>query len=127
AGGAHGGRAEGEADPERGCGPPDAAHEPRAVARTQLRRLDPDGHRLRRGRARLARPRPAMTKARAGERGDLAGDPEDRETVAAIRRDLDLEHGVGDPGKVGGRRPRSGGAGKHEHLARVVAEAELRL
>ena len=123
----HAGAAEAEPQPERRGLHGDAADDARAVARAAVGRLDAYADVLRGGRARLARPRPRMPERHAARRRDLAGDAQDRETVAAVGRHLELEDRVRDPGDIDERRAGLGVVRQDEHPARVVTELELRL
>ena len=88
------GRHQAHLDPVRRRPDPDTAHPARDEPRTEVRigdlHLEPLGGRssrldeLRRGRAQRG----------AGQRGDLAGQAQDRERVAPVGLDVDVEHGV---------------------------------
>src|SRR5438045_1575753 len=69
----------------------DATEHARREAMAEIGRLDADPHERRHGRARLLQRGLGRREARAREGGELARDPEDREAVGAVRRDLDLE------------------------------------
>ena len=81
------------------------------------------------GAPRLAHARPRRPRSGApGQRRHLARDAEDRQAVAAVRRDLDLEHRVARrPAASRSGRARRGARGSSSTRARVVAEPELRL
>jgi hypothetical protein len=106
----------------RGAGV-DAAHEPAAVARARFRRFQNDRQRVRKRRLDASRAR--RFDARAGYRGNLARDAEDREAVTAIRRGLgredavfEVEHDahVGAHFRVGRERHHAGGLGGEAQL-----------
>ena len=62
---------------------------------------------------------------RAGDGVDLAGDPEDAEAVAAVRRHLDLQHRLGERDHLGQRRARGERVVEHHDAVVVVADLEL--
>ena len=59
----------------------------------------------------------------AGHRGDLAGEPDDRERVAAVRLDVDVEHGVAV--QLDQRAPDRGVRGQDQDPVGVGGQAEL--
>jgi hypothetical protein len=63
----------------------------------------------------------------AEERGDLTRDAVNRQQVGAVRRRLELEHGLAERQHVRERRPRFRAVVEDEDAAVVLAELELAL
>ncbi len=103
-----------------------AAHHPRHVPRTEVRRLDPHPDLLGAGRAALAHARPRRTRAHTQHGGQVAGDAADGQQIAAVRGHLDLDHRV-----VHARQVAQGHArrrlGQLERARRLVAQLEVGL
>ncbi len=72
----------------------DSRHPATDEARAQVRILDLDRETVADRRTRLDDVRGREAERRAGQHGDLARQPDDRERVAAVRLDVDVEHGV---------------------------------
>ena len=105
----------------RPCTPLDpAADEPRA----EVRLADLDAQALGGRRARLRRRSVGGQRSgRAGHRGDLAGEPDDRERVAAVRLDVDVEDDVAV--ELGERPPSGASGGQDQDPVGVGGQAEL--
>ena len=123
----HPGAAEPEPEPERRSYRPDPPHQPGIVPRAEIRRVDPHAELARRRCAGLAQPRAPPTQPAPGERRHLTRDPQHRKAVAAVGRDLELEHDIRDAGEIDERRAGSGVLGQQADAAFVVAQGELRL
>ena len=103
----------------------DASDDARRVARAQPRILDLDRALLGGRGADLHRMLRGHSRRRPKHRADLAGDARHRQAVGAVRRDLELEHGVGQAVPLReGRTDRGVRREDHESVV-VLAEPQL--
>jgi hypothetical protein len=77
----------------------DVAHQPQGKTRTELSVFD--GHLHRAGEFALDRPDPGVPKLAHVGGGKIAGDAVHAGAIRPVRRQIDFEHGIAEPGPRG--------------------------